>query len=277
MTTLACTLLKSWQASPRFPRANGLAERGVQVVKRLPKKTKHARKPFWAALLNYRLSPLEDGQSPAELLMGRRLRGRLPDFAVQPSAEVKQHVQKPKDYTSLPVLANGHTTRILDDSRWTVKATIQDLVDPRSYALRTEDGRSLRRNRQHILKTKETFMPRDTDEEYEDNARGATPAGQPQSAEDCPPASTVYQPESTRASVADHPAVKPPADNSPASITVQHPNVMQAKAPEQDYNQANNQGAAGTSSDTVQRTRKSTRIKRPPSKLSYTKDFQQIV
>lgn len=264
-------------SSPRFPRANGLAEKGVQVVKRLLKKTKHASEPFWVALLNYRLSPLEDGQSPAELLMGRRLRGRLPDFAVQPSAEVKKHVQKPKNYTSLPVLAKGDTVRIQDDSGWTVKATVQDRVDPRSYVLRTEDGRCLRRNRQHILKTKETVMLRDADEEYEDNARNGTPAGQPQSAEDCPPASTVYQPYSTRASVADHPEVNPPADSAPASTTVQHPSVMQAKAPEQNDNQANNQGAAGSSSDTGQRTRRSTRIKHPPSKLSYTKDFQQIV
>lgn len=276
MRTLACMLLKSWQASPRFPRANGLAEKGVQVVKRLLKKTKHAREPFWVALLNYRLSPLEGGQSPAELLMGRRLRGRLLDFAVQPSAQVKKHVQKPKDYTFLPVLAKGDTVRIRDDFGWTTKATIQDQLEPRSYLLKTEDGRSLRRNRQHILKTKETFRLQDMDEEYEANAREVAPAGHPQSAQECPPPSTVHQPDSATASGADHPEPEPPGDNAPTATTVQRLRVRQTQTPEQDADQTND-GAAGTSNDTGQRIRKSTRIKRQPMKLSYTKDFKQIV
>ncbi|KAL3181662.1 hypothetical protein MRX96_008479 [Rhipicephalus microplus] len=105
------------------------------------------------------------------MLMGRQLRRRLSDFAVQPAAEVKKHMQKSRARTSLSVLDRGDIVRILDDAWWTVKATIQDRVDPRFYVLRTEEGRTLRRNRQHIRKTGERFMLRDTAEEYEDNCR----------------------------------------------------------------------------------------------------------
>lgn len=69
-------------SSPEFPRSNGLAEKGVQVAKRILKKTKEAR-DFWLGLLSYRSTPLEDGRSPGELLQGRRLRSTLPDFSNQ--------------------------------------------------------------------------------------------------------------------------------------------------------------------------------------------------
>lgn len=62
-------------SSPRFSRSNGLAEKGVQIVKRLLKKTGAANDNFWLALLNYWSSPLEDGRCPSELLI---VNGRKP-------------------------------------------------------------------------------------------------------------------------------------------------------------------------------------------------------
>ena len=61
--------------SPLYPKANGEAERAVQTVKKLWRKNddKHP------ALLDYRTTPLPDiDLSPAQLLMGRRLRNKLP-------------------------------------------------------------------------------------------------------------------------------------------------------------------------------------------------------
>ncbi|KAJ8405506.1 hypothetical protein AAFF_G00319790 [Aldrovandia affinis] len=58
--------------------SNGLAEKGVQIIKRLLRKAAEAGEDPYLAVLNYRASPLECGRSPAELLMNRKLKTKLP-------------------------------------------------------------------------------------------------------------------------------------------------------------------------------------------------------
>lgn len=65
-------------SSPLYPQANRKAEKGVQIVKRLLKKAAHSNTDPYLALMSYRAAPLESGKSPAELLLGRKIRTRLP-------------------------------------------------------------------------------------------------------------------------------------------------------------------------------------------------------
>ncbi|XP_014829957.1 PREDICTED: probable fructose-2,6-bisphosphatase TIGAR A, partial [Poecilia mexicana] len=71
-------------SSPYFAQSNGEAERAVKMVKSLLKKNTDPYK----ALLAYRVTPLNQGPSPAELLMGRRF------WLLQVKLRVQQFMEK---------------------------------------------------------------------------------------------------------------------------------------------------------------------------------------
>jgi transposase InsO family protein len=61
-------------SSPKHPQGNDEAERAVKTIKCLLKKESEPQ----LALLSYRATPLRNSYSPAELLMGRKLRTTVP-------------------------------------------------------------------------------------------------------------------------------------------------------------------------------------------------------
>lgn len=63
------------RSSPRYPQANGEVERAVRTAKSLLRKKND---DIYSGLLTYRSTPLQNGLSPSELLMERRLRTQLP-------------------------------------------------------------------------------------------------------------------------------------------------------------------------------------------------------
>ena len=60
---------------------------------------------------------------------------------------VKQGTRK------LPSLMEAERNRVLKDMTWKPATVIKHSVEPRSYIIKTEDGKVLRGNRRHCLKT----------------------------------------------------------------------------------------------------------------------------
>lgn len=157
-------------SSPGYPKSNGQSEKTVQTVKAMLEK---ADDPY-KALLSYRTTPLDEvNLSPAQLLMGRRLRTSIPVLKkmlkpqghdpedVLPKLKERQRKQKLKHDKStkeLPQLKEGEIVRVREGKKWKPGRITQVLPLPRSYKVETENG-EYRRNRKHLLKTGETQPP----------------------------------------------------------------------------------------------------------------------
>ena len=136
---------------------------------------------FQFSLLDWRNTPTEGmGSSPAQRMFGRRTRTLLPTARQLLKPELVKDVRHKKyqrqekqthyynqNTKELPGLKEGETVRMKPMSgdskhRW-IKAQVEDQVDVRSYAVRTEDGRRFRRNRRHLRQSRETFGSKDAD------------------------------------------------------------------------------------------------------------------
>ena len=183
-------------ASPRYPQANGEVERAVKTVKELLKKSSDPYK----TLLAYRSTAWESGLSPAELLMGRRIRTTVPtvpanlnpewsflDQFKNKDASLKARQKKNFDLRhsakTLPTLVPGETVWISDQKQ---EATVMNKSGtPRSYIVETQKRQVLRRNRRHL-----TPIPATSSREHSGPAPTETPGkGEPSSEPDVAPSS----------------------------------------------------------------------------------------
>ncbi|XP_077548134.1 uncharacterized protein LOC144160919 [Haemaphysalis longicornis] len=122
---------------------------------------------------------LESGPSPAELLMGRWLRTTIPDVQGNPSREVIMRLQTDHSRGPMVPLNPGDSVRIKKGA-WATKAQVLGHSGhPRSYTVVTENGRVLRRNRQHLLLTREPFRRDDQDDNEDDVEAGPAAATMP--------------------------------------------------------------------------------------------------
>lgn len=197
-------------SSPLFAQSNGKAEKGVHIVKQLLRKAQDSGSDPYLALLSYRASPLEHGKSPAELLMGRRLRTTLPYTAQQrkhpevrkklKNLQKRQEVHYDKSSRSLTPLVRHDTVRVGESNIWSRKATVLEGVGPRSYTVKTEDGQILRRNRRSLLKTPETLQ------QHEETLQQPEETLQQHDSEQVVTASADLQPTAADSSVTAEPA-----------------------------------------------------------------------
>lgn len=150
-------------SSPRYPQSNGEAERAVRTLKNLLKKSPDPH----LALLTYRSTPLHNGISPSEILMGRKLRNRVPTLPsklqIQPPDMNKLHENESiykenqrKNYNKRhkarlsTQLDTGEPVFIRDMQKTGV--IINKHHAPRSYIVKTDQG-NVRRNRKHLVAT----------------------------------------------------------------------------------------------------------------------------
>ncbi|XP_054259732.1 uncharacterized protein K02A2.6-like [Macrosteles quadrilineatus] len=148
-------------SSPHFHQSNGAAEAAVKIAKCILKKNKED--PY-LALLSYRNTPISNGFSPAQLLMGRRLRDNLPVLPglLTEKPDLSDLKQRERNYRekykrnydsrhgakSLGSLKSGDSVWISDVGK--PGTVVKTATEPRSYIVRT-DTRDLRRNRFHLL------------------------------------------------------------------------------------------------------------------------------
>lgn len=158
-------------SSPHYPQSNGLAEKAVQIAKSLMQKAKADHKDPYLALLEYRNTPVDNFKTPSQLLMSRRLRSILPCTHQQLKPKVAscqsthakrvlcQNNQKRyynRSSKPLSTLHVGQRIRFQENGCWKPAVVVKAADTARSYHIQTPDGAEYRRNRRHLMNTKET-------------------------------------------------------------------------------------------------------------------------
>ena len=151
-------------SSPRFPQFNGEAERAVKTIKVLLKKCDDRNEDHYLALMAYRVTPLECGYSPAELLTSCMLQTNVPTFynQLQPkvpnlsSLQEKEQKIRGRQKHNFDSSHNAQSLIPLNsgDDVWLPKeettAKIQSSAGFRSYNVTTSNENTIRRNRKHL-------------------------------------------------------------------------------------------------------------------------------
>ncbi|KAK2176170.1 hypothetical protein NP493_677g00010 [Ridgeia piscesae] len=169
-------------SSPEYTQSNGKAEKAVQIVKRLLKKANENYEDPYLALLNYRTSPLSGSdRSPGEISMNRKLRTKLTSaeehVTMHKLPDIKQKRYYDHGSNQLKPLETTDTVRVRGDGVWSEKAQVLARVAPNSYLVELGRGRRLRRNRRHLLKTQERFVPVHDDDDGEKEVCVDHPSG----------------------------------------------------------------------------------------------------
>lgn len=219
-------------SSPRYPRSNGEAERAVQTVKNLLKKSQDP----YLALLAYRSTPLQNGYSPSELLMGRKLRSTVPALPQKPrwpdfnSLTERERLLKGKSEMAYnrrhraKALTPLHTKQnvwIRDEKRY--GAIVDHHSTPRSYLVQPGTGGGiLRRNRAHLIPVDR--QPLSEIERVFNGPSSPTSHSQPTSYSPSPPPSAT-DPKSAETLPAD-PTNNPVQPRSRYGRTIRQPNRL---------------------------------------------------
>ena len=165
-------------SSPEFPQSNGLVERAIQTIKRTLIKCKETNSDPYLALLALKTTINNTNTSPDQIMFKRKLRTTLPKM-MQPmqTSTPKSNIsnQATERYNQaardLKPLHHGQTVRYHHNGKWSRHGVVinNNNGQPRSYMLLNDEGNTIRRNRRHIIPSKDEFnmYNNDQDEDIE--------------------------------------------------------------------------------------------------------------
>ena len=160
---------KHQKSSPYYPKSNGFAERNVQTAKNLLKRCWLDNTDIHLAMLMWRNTPRNEIlKSPMERLCSRKSRTILPiateDLKPKVVEGVTDELKKLRieqgvyaDRISNPMepLQVGEKVRMQKGHRdWVPAKVVAETEFPRSVVVRTDEGKSYRRNYHHLRRTK---------------------------------------------------------------------------------------------------------------------------
>lgn len=154
-------------SSPIFAQSNGMVERHVGIFKLMLDKCVLDSKDPYLAVLEYRNTPISNTiPSPAEIMLGRKVRGLLPikvtlEQLIQNNRvkeqllerQIKQKLNFDKTAKELKPLDVEDNVFIARKGKHLIPAKVTKVgIRPRSYEIKTENGSVLERNRKHLLR-----------------------------------------------------------------------------------------------------------------------------
>ena len=216
-------------SSPKYPKANGFAERMVGTVKHLLIKCHESGSDPDKALLQLRATPVDSKTvSPGELMFGRPLITTLPTH-VQPSprqVDTQNHLSnRLQDHqgSDLKPLYSGQPVNIYrpETKTWTPGSIVSRTSQPRSYIVSTEEGTQLRRNRVQLREVplKPVTYPHVTQKYPSSNMPITVPAQMGSDSD----GTTQNEPQPTIPSTSHNPSVTDGAYRTKAGRTVKTP------------------------------------------------------
>lgn len=165
------------KTSPYHSQANGKAESAVKTAKRLIQKAALSKHYIYMSLLDHRNTQTKGfSSSPVQRFMSRRTKTALPiseqklkPKVIDARAEITASQRKQASYynsnaTDRHGFKVGDIVRIKPvQGKFWEKGKIEAEAGIRSYHVRTEKGRLIRRNSKYLKLTKEMFRPQDFD------------------------------------------------------------------------------------------------------------------